>query len=393
MARRNQPHGEPEAMSVIIRSDHPKACKRPWTRFALEAIGLVMMTVVVFWICETLARAWAPEFAHGIFSEEVSRGKRRYFVTLNGVPVRISHPSMALENRPSDIVFVGDSITDGHGLAYEDTYYGQLQRTLDALSFAGSISVEAAALQGSNYVDNLSRITKMNASGRLIYYQFNYNDIVKFQKDELRAGGLIGDFNRFRAKYLDRSVFLRIAQHVGGWLKTRTSGTCEERGLDALGSYTWTFGARPFRKEAEEIWADFEQRLREVADHVRSQGGELRLLLVPILYQVDKVGYHPRYNYLNRDFQCATIDPKDRLRSIAQDLGIAVVDAEPAMTEGFQARLKEGNFEPFYFHADDNHITATASRYVVETLLRDIVRVCGRERKPTGIAACRGIGR
>lgn len=163
-------------------------------------------------------------------------------------------------------------------------------------------------------------------------------------------------------------------------LQRRTTGSCEERGLDALGPYTWTFGARPFRTEAEALWQDFEERLSRAAAYVRERGAELRILLVPILYQVDREGLHFRYNYLNYDFGCATIDPKRRLQEIAERVGIAIVDSEPVVRRGFQRRLAEGNFTPFYFPADDNHINATASRYVAEALFADIARKIGGVR-------------
>lgn len=357
----------------------------------LSLVGVLAGMIAVFTIAETITRAWWPEFVTGRNDEVTSRGKRRIYGEIRGVPARLPSQGWEPEGGLRRLVFVGDSITEGHGLAFEDTYYGVLGRLVHAAAPQAGLVLETAAVQGSNYQDNLDRIRRLEIGpGDVVYYQFNFNDIVPVDRETLRKdrNSLAARFHRFRVEVLDRSAFLRVAQHLGGWLKTRTSGTCEERGVDALGPYTWTFGARPFRAEAERLWADFSSRLRRAAEHVRSRGGDLRLLLVPILYHVDREGFHVRYNYLNRDFSCATIDPHERLSAIAEELGLGVIDAEPTLRRGFLRRIEEGNPENFYFPADDNHINAIGSQYVAEALLADLMSRAGLVESTT--AGCDG---
>jgi hypothetical protein len=119
--------------------------------------------------------------------------------------------------------------------------------------------------------------------------------------------------------------------------------------------------------------------------YLDSKHVDFRILVVPTLYHVDKQGLHPRFNYLNLDFSCATIDPDDRLRRIAAEAGIPLVDAAPFVRAGFEKRLAEGKFEPFVFPADDNHINGTASFYVALALLADILgqpTLAARLRQP-----------
>jgi len=64
-------------------------------------------------------------------------------------------------------------------------------------------------------------------------------------------------FARWRSEFLNYSVFLRTAQHYAGMIIRKKSGTCEERGLDALGPYTWTLGSRKYSEESALLWQIF----------------------------------------------------------------------------------------------------------------------------------------
>lgn len=190
-------------------------------------LGFSIGFAVLFAAAETVTRAWWPDFVVGKNDELTSRGQRRLYGEMNGLPSRLPVPGWSPPADGARIVLVGDSITEGHGLAFEDTYVGILQRLFDALPDKGSLVVETAAAQGSNYEDNLERIFRIErARLSLVVYQFNYNDIVSVTRDELRRDRdtLESKFRRFRLQYLDRSAFLRVAQHVGGWAPAANDG-------------------------------------------------------------------------------------------------------------------------------------------------------------------------
>jgi hypothetical protein len=172
----------------------------------------------------------------------------------------------------------------------------------------------------------------------------------------------------WRYEYLNHSVLFRLTQHYAGRLARKTSGTCQARGLDALGPYTWSHGSEPFLADSEELWAQFAVGLSELQQTSKKLKAELRVLVSPLLFQIDTEGKHPYYNHLNYDFSCAHIDPNERLRHIASRLEISVVDPTEYIRTSFNNRLKEGNFAPFFFTADDNHLTPLAASLMGEYL-------------------------
>ncbi len=57
----------------------------------------------------------------------------------------------------------------------------------------------------------------------------------------------------WRYKYLNQSVLFRVSQHYAGQLARKTTGTCLDRGLDALGPYTWSFGSTAYLNESNAL--------------------------------------------------------------------------------------------------------------------------------------------
>ena len=92
------------------------------------------------------------------------------------------------------------------------------------------------------------------------------------------------------------------------------------------------------------------------------------IVVSPLLFDIDKSGAHPQYNYLNFDFTCATIDPRARLAHIADRLGVRLIDPTAYMRSTFESRMREGNFTPFFVTADENHITPVAASLMAEYL-------------------------
>ena len=68
------------------------------------------------------------------------------------------------------------------------------------------------------------------------------------------------------------------------------------------------------------------------------------------------------------DFTCSTIQPKNRLKSIADQLDIDIIDPADYVRRHFEERIKEKNFTPFFFPSDDNHFTPITAGYIAEYL-------------------------
>ena len=89
-------------------------------------------------------------------------------------------------------------------------------------------------------------------------------------------------------------------------------------------------------------------------------------MIAPILFQIDKERVHPYYNHTNLDFKCATINPTKRLLDISIKNKIKVYNPINYVRSMFVKRIKDNNFEPFYFAGDSNHFTPIASSHIAE---------------------------
>ena len=218
---------------------------------------------------------------------------------------------------------------------------------------------------------------------KTVIYQFNFNNITPYDKEKLKAGAHLKGFEHtdffkkmalLRQQYMNRSVFVRVMEHYAGMLKNKRHGSCEERGYDALRWYTYTFGSKPFKNESEQAWLDFEASLEKVKTLSDKINAKCLIVISPILYDIDTQKIHPYYNFLNLDFSCATINPKERLSAIAKRLNIDIIDPSTYLKDHFEQIVREGNFEPFYLIADDNHFTPVAANYMAEYMLSYFVK-------------------
>ena len=357
----------------------------------VRSIGLrrlcvvVVVNVAVLVMCvgslEIAARLWAPEFTGDIHSPRLTRGRSYHRSEFAGQMIRVPAPGVTPEPRGAFFVVLGDSISNGYGMAYEDIYWVQLERLFRAASGEDVPRMVALSGNGSTLADALKALRALadvdSIDVREVLYQFNFNDITPVDAARLhedpeatgvsRAGRA---FARWRYQWLNHSTFLRLVQHHVGRLRWKRRGSCEERGLEALGPYSWTFASRPVRTQAEALWRKFESDLRETASLAHALHARFRLWLSPLLYDVDVDGLHPYYNPRAFDFSCATVDPRRRLSDMADALGIEIIDPAPALRASFERRVREGNMEPYFFTADDNHFTPPAARIVAEVLFK-----------------------
>jgi hypothetical protein len=353
----------------------------------INAIKLIVLNCILLIIIatglEVAARFAYPEFQGHVHSQEQTMGIRHHTANLNGLPIRAPYPGYEHDQTKPLLVVLGDSVSNGYGAAFEDIYWVKLQRLLD---IANQSTVHAVSLSGygNNLSNSVAAIRRLASSGashiKGILYQFNQNDVTPYGREQLQqieGDGIVHDslFKRFAAwryEYLNRSVFIRVVSHYAGVLARRSTGTCEERGLDALGPYTWSFGSRMYKAESEKTWKEFAEKLSELKELAGQLSVPLWIFVSPLLFDVDKQGVHPYYNSTRMDFSCATSDPRERLGVIAKGLGIPVMDPAAYLRSSFERRLKENNFTPYFFTADENHFTPVAATYVAEYLFAEL---------------------
>lgn len=366
----------------------------------------VLVTLVLFGFAEVVARLVFPEFEGQVHSASKTLGKN-FYLTENP-PIRIPTKNHSLKIEKPLVIILGDSISHGYGMAYEDIYWVRLQQMLKLEQGEQAPELLSISYYGNNLQDSVGQIEKyLKQHKKLelkeIIYQFNFNDIVPevygrrglhqasqaskkestqdIQPNESSttastnadaAASQRSEKARFlsaiRAEYMNYSVFLRVAQHYAGKISRKTSGDCMDRDLNALGPYTWTYGSKKYAEESQLLWKNFKTALEELKAVADAKGAQLSIVISPLLFDIDRQGYHPQYNYLNYDFSCATIDPRTKLAEFAQSLGVELIDPTDYMRSSFEARVAEGNFTPFFLTADENHITPVAASLMAEYL-------------------------
>ena len=373
----------------------------------------LLVTLLFFGVLEVAARLWFPEFYGQIHSAQKTLGINYYLSKY--VPGRVPYPEYVTNLNKPVILILGDSISHGYGNAYEDIYWVRLQRFMQAELGANAPEFVSLSYYGNDLNDSINELKKFihkhdGVAISEIIYQFNFNDIVPeaYGRAKLHEKDVAAEFTEksqivnvqstpatavvstnadagkaefnlsrndwfkklslWRSGYLNYSVFLRVAQHYAGAIVRKKSGTCEDRGLDALGPYTYTFGSRKFEKESEILWGSFRDAFTQLNSMADARQIKLSVVISPLLFDIDTDGKHPYYNYLNYDFSCGTIDPRARLASMAKDLGVKLYDPTQFIKKSFDARIKEKNFTPFFFTADENHMTPVASSLMTDYL-------------------------
>jgi hypothetical protein len=359
---------------------------RVWTKIVLINI---LIFLCLFAFLEILFRALYPEFANQIHSPTKTLGKNIVFGKLNGVTIRIPYAGYdrKINLKTPMILVLGDSISEGYGCCYEDIYWRKLERLLN-ITNSHPIQIISLCSYGNNLYNSANDVqaflskSDMKLPVKAIIYQFNYNDITPFDRETILKGKHLtgientGWFKKIaflRYQYLNYSVFLRVLQHYAGILKIKRHGTCEARGYDALRWYTFTYGSKPFNKESEKAWLQFEQSLKQIKELSDKINAKFIIVISPLLYDIDKQHIHPYYNFQNIDFNCATINPIERLTAMARKMDIDVINPTAYVRKHFEEIVKEGNFEPFYFTAEDNHFTPNEANYLAEYMLKYFV--------------------
>lgn len=359
------------------------------------------ISLILIFLLELTARLILPEFKGHIHSSQTTLGQR--FFMSEDFPIRIPSVDHTLKFERPLVIVLGDSISHGYGMAYEDIYWVRLQQRLNLRLGDQAPEIVSLSYGGNNLNDSqlaIKNFLAMTPSAVIsnIIYQFNFNDIVPeaYGRSALQSNSrqnnegdadqqlqmtretnvsstsdmpqLLKALTAWRYKYLNHSVLFRATQHYAGQLKRKTTGTCEERGMDALGPYTWAFGSMNYLSESNTLWESFSSALADLKKVSDASKAQLSVLISPLVFDIDRDGKHPYFNHLNYDFSCGKINPTKRLETIARELDIPVYDPTEYMRASFIGRIKEGNFTPFFFTADENHITPVAATLMSEYL-------------------------
>jgi hypothetical protein len=362
-------------------------------------VGIV--SIILIFVLELAARMIFPDFKRHLHASNITLGKQFYMS--KDFPIRVPAFDHTLTFDRPLLLVLGDSISHGYGMAYEDIYWAQLQRRLDLRLGARAPQIVSLSYGGNNLNDSRLAVQRFlaaapNSNITKIIYQFNFNDILPdaygrlalqesgrpdavkstghYPQNDTKIGSsythgtpqLLKSLTRWRYEYLNHSVLFRVSQHYAGQLARKTTGTCDKRGLDALGPYTWSFGSAKYLDESNLLWDSFANALTDLKEVSAVTNAQLRIFISPLVFDIDPAGKHPYFNHLNYDFSCARINASERLHAIAHKLSIPIDDPTAYMRSSFEQRIKEGNFTPFFFTADENHVTPVAATLMAEYL-------------------------
>lgn len=359
------------------------------------------VSIILIFVLELAARMIFPDFKRHLHASNITLGKQFYMS--KDFPIRVPAFDHTLTFDRPLLLVLGDSISHGYGMAYEDIYWAQLQRRLDLRLGARAPQIVSLSYGGNNLNDSRLAVQRFlaaapNSNITKIIYQFNFNDILPdaygrlalqesgrpdavkstghYPQNDTKIGSsythgtpqLLKSLTRWRYEYLNHSVLFRVSQHYAGQLARKTTGTCDKRGLDALGPYTWSFGSAKYLDESNLLWDSFANALTDLKEVSAVTNAQLRIFISPLVFDIDPAGKHPYFNHLNYDFSCARINASERLHAIAHKLSIPIDDPTAYMRSSFEQRIKEGNFTPFFFTADENHVTPVAATLMAEYL-------------------------
>ena len=312
----------------------------------------------------------------------VSKSKNQFFEKFKGFNTRtdLTDTEKRFNENYKTIWIFGDSVSNGYGLKYTDTFFYILKKTLS------SIRREFNIFSVSDYGNNLDNIYEIINNNNEIFqekdylvFQFNYNDILPQSYLDKGVGRVktevnffrkfISNFDTFRYNYLHRSTFFRVMTHYASIARRDTSGDCQSRNLDALGMYTFSYGSKKYSKESINAWENFENKIINLKNLTDDRNLKFIVLISPISLQVP---YHEDLNFHKLDLNCSTIDGREKILDILNRNKIIYSDPLYLFQDYVNLDNKEKNFEPLFFEYDTNHPNAKGNLLMSISLLETI---------------------
>ena len=222
-----------------------------------------LIIFVVFIIGEIFSRAFFPELSKNQVYYKIddkniiSRGQNQHFNYLQSLKYRSkTKKEKKFDFNKKTIWLIGDSVTNGYGLKFTETYSFHLENIFKNMGY--DYNIVTISEYNSNLkksVDLINSNLNLFNENDIMIYQFNYNDILpKFSasKEIKKSKSFLSDVIKktamFRYAHLNKSSFARVLQHYAAAFSKKTSGTCQERGLDALSQYSYAYGLKGFEK-------------------------------------------------------------------------------------------------------------------------------------------------
>ena len=176
--------------------------------------------------------------------------------------------------------------------------------------------------------------------------------------------------NKIRFEYLHQSTFIRVVTHYASIVKKKTSGNCEERGRDALGHYSYSYGSLKYLEESKFAWDSFENELLKLKDITASKKLKLIVLISPVSLQLKN---HEKINFHNLDLDCSRINARQKMLELLNNHDVNFSDPLGLFNDVMNTDIEENNFEPFFFEYDTIHPNIKGSLLLAISLYKSIL--------------------
>ncbi len=333
--------------------------------------------IILFCILELVSIKIFPEYSENqIYKKNndsnfdgysrITKSKFQYFEDLDNLKVRSNRSGNITEYDKSynTIWIFGDSVTNGYGLKFTDTFYYSLDKIINFRK--KNFNVFATSEYDNNIMSILESIEKNEdrfQKNDFLIFQFNYNDIlpaINLKKNKIQIANsekkkirnLISFLDPIRFEYLHRSTFIRVLTHYASILVRDTKGECSNRGIGALGQYTYSYGSLSYKKESINAWNIFEERLIKLKNFAEDKNLKFIVLISPISLQLKN---HEKLNFHNFDLKCSTIDGRKKIIEMLNINNIIYSDPLILFEETTKIDSNEGNLEYLFFEYDTNH--------------------------------------
>jgi hypothetical protein len=301
-----------------------KLTKRKVFLFRLLAVTLSVLCAVV--ILEVIIRVISPPAPPVVAYEDIA----------------LSHWKRYGEEKPSGtyrVVVVGDSITGGMSVEFEQTYHQVLESKLQTL------------VGTSHRYENVEVISLAGNGTELSNYHAAVRDIgLRFKPDLVIVGFCLNDFVPMTTTQERMPLYYKILQRTHHFLRqysrlehlvgervralTFSRGMLNQDEMYPDISYSWNTETDTFRRD----WAAVQPHLRALKETVDSVNAPLLIAIFPYEFQLTKERLELyRAHGLRADSAALDGKPQAILQSLCDETGIECLDLLP----GFRQRELE----------------------------------------------------
>ena len=355
-------------------------------------IKIILFWLIIFGLLEILSRVLFPNYSlRSVESYEnlsIIQNKKNFFKDFSEstkVKIRDSKIDNTDNKKDNLIYIIGDSVSAGYGLSYQNTFYSITEKMLNSINISTKIiSFGGSGTDLNSQLKKIKKIKIPDSKKKILIYQFSYNDLTpaylhghgkgyeyfgpKEQSEFFKK--FVVTSAKFRYKYLNKSNLLSLLQFNVGRIKYKPwEENCQKRAIYSLGELSYAFYAKGFEKDSDLVWSKYTDDLRELKDFSQKNNFELFILISPVSIQIPN---HESENIYNYDLKCATKDARLNLKEILKFNNIKIIDPTDKMIKFSINTSKEKNKEKLFFDFDYGHPNEIGSRIIAEALFSEI---------------------